>query len=70
MPLHEKKQCPRCSAEFECKAGSILLCQCSKIELTVEQLEFSNTQYNDCLCLSCLKDLRDEYDDLSHRENI
>ena len=70
MPKHEKKQCPRCSAEFECKTGSILLCQCSKIEMTAEQLEYSNTQYDDCLCLSCLKDLRTEFNVLSHSKKI
>ena len=70
MPKHEKKQCPRCSAEFECKTGSILLCQCSKIEMTAEQLEYSNSQYDDCLCLSCLNELRTEFNLLSHNKNI
>lgn len=70
MPKHEKKQCPRCSSEFECKTGSILLCQCSKIEMSVEQLEYTSTKYSDCLCLSCLKELRSEYNVLSHTENI
>lgn len=70
MPKHEKKQCPRCATEFECKTGSILLCQCSKIEMTAEQLEYSNSQYDDCLCLSCLKELRTEFNLLSHNNNI
>ena len=70
MPKHEKKHCPRCESEFECKTGSILLCQCSQIEMTAEQLEYSSTQYNDCLCLSCLKDLRTEYNTLSHSQKI
>ena len=70
MPQHEKKQCPRCNNGFECKTGSILLCQCSKIELTAEQLEYCNTQYDDCLCLSCLKELRTEYNTLAHSEKI
>ena len=70
MPKHEKKQCPRCSKEFECKTGSILLCQCSKVEMSAEQLEYSNTQYSDCLCLSCLKELRTEYNSLSHQRMI
>jgi len=70
MPKHEKKQCPRCSTEFECKTGSILLCQCSKIEMTAEQLEYSNSQYDDCLCLSCLKELRTEFNLLSYYKNI
>ncbi len=70
MPKHEKKQCPRCSTEFECKTGSILLCQCSKIELTAEQLEYSNSQYDDCLCLFCLNELRTEFNLLSYYKNI
>ena len=70
MPKHEKKQCPRCAAEFECKSGSILLCQCSKIEMGAEQLEYSNTKYSDCLCLSCLQTLKREYNNLSHYESI
>ena len=70
MPKHEIKQCPRCESEFECKTGAILLCQCSKIEMTVEQLEYSSTQYNDCLCLSCLNDLRTEYNALNHSQKI
>jgi len=70
MPKHEKKQCPRCSAEFECKTGSVLLCQCSKIEMSAEQLEYTNTKYSDCLCLSCLTDLRTEYNNLSHNKKI
>ena len=70
MPKHEKKQCPRCESEFECKTGSILLCQCSKIEMSVEQLEYTSTKYNDCLCLSCLKDLQAEYNAMSQTQKI
>lgn len=70
MPKHEKKLCPRCSQEFECKTGSILLCQCSKIEMSAEQLEYTSRQYNECLCLSCLNELRTEYNGLSHSKKI
>lgn len=70
MPQHEIKQCPRCAAEFECKSGSVLLCQCSEVELTEEQLEYCKTQYNHCLCLACLKELRSEYNQLMHQEKI
>lgn len=70
MQEHEKKQCPRCSAEFVCKTGSVLLCQCSQVELTEKQLEYCKTQYHDCLCLHCLKELRSEYNQLMHHEKI
>ena len=62
MPSHEQKQCPRCQRLFECKAGSILLCQCQTVYLTPEHLELVNLQYNDCLCSKCLKEVRVEYD--------
>jgi len=68
MPKHEKKQCPRCKGGFECKSGSILLCQCSKIEMSEEQLEYMNSRYDECLCLACLKALCIEYNALSHHE--
>lgn len=70
MPKHEKKQCPRCESEFECKTGSILLCQCSRIEMSVEQIEYTSTKYNDCLCLSCLKVLQAEYNAMSQAQKI
>lgn len=70
MPQHENKHCPRCSAEFECKTGTILLCQCSKIDLSTEQLEYVNSNYAECLCLSCLNELRTEFNTLSHHKNI
>jgi hypothetical protein len=59
---HETKHCPRCNAEFECKSGSILLCQCQTIFLSPEQTEAIGEQYDDCLCVNCLQALRDEYD--------
>ena len=70
MPQHENKLCPRCLTLFECKTGSILLCQCSSVEMTAEQLEYSSTQYDDCLCRACLEELRTEYNTLSHSDNM
>lgn len=70
MPEHEKKQCPRCLSEFECKTGTILQCQCTKIEMTAEQLEYSSAQYDDCLCLDCLKEIRSEYNLLAHTKKL
>ena len=70
MPQHETKKCTRCSSCFECKTGSILLCQCSQIEMSAEQLEYANTQYQDCLCLSCLEEVRSEYNQLSYDKNM
>lgn len=67
---YETKACPRCAREFECKSGSILLCHCQTILITPEQLEYISNQYDDCLCHSCLLDLRTEYNKLTHAEII
>jgi len=70
MPQHEQKQCPRCDRLFECKAGSILLCQCQTVYLTPEHLEYVNLHYNECLCSSCLKVVRSEYDTQQYTDKI
>lgn len=65
---HETKRCPRCDAEFECKSGSILLCQCQTIYLSAEQTDFISEQFDDCLCVSCLQALRSEYNTRQHEQ--
>jgi len=62
MRKHEQKRCPRCQALFECKSGSILLCQCQTVYLEPEHLEYVSEQYSDCLCAMCLKAVRTEYE--------
>ena len=61
MQKHEQKQCPRCKENFECKTGSIELCQCQSVKLTEQHLEYIQSRYDDCLCASCLIELRREY---------
>jgi len=65
MLKHEITQCLRCEADFECKSGTINLCQCSKIELSSAQLEYIHLRYDGCLCLECLKILQNEFNTLS-----
>ncbi len=59
MCHHEQKYCPRCNKSFECKVGSIHLCQCSEIELTVEEKYFIQLKFDDCLCINCLYQLKE-----------
>ncbi|MGD8484877.1 MAG: cysteine-rich CWC family protein [Thioalkalispiraceae bacterium] len=66
IPKHETKLCPRCSSSFECKSGSILLCQCQTVVLSAEQLEYINLQYEDCLCAKCLLAVRAEFNEQQH----
>ena len=67
QPKHETKNCPRCDSEFECKSGSILLCQCQTVVLSSVQMEFISAEHDDCLCLSCLQILRSEFNNRKHK---
>jgi hypothetical protein len=70
MAKHEEKYCPRCKTRFECKVGSIMLCQCSTVELTAAQREYINVNYTDCLCASCMLELRAIYNVKQHNQNL
>ena len=59
MPLHEIKNCPACGNAFECKAGSIAQCDCTKILLTQNEKNFIEKKYTDCLCLKCLQKIKE-----------
>jgi len=63
---HETKNCPRCEATFECKSGSIMLCQCQTVVLNAEQIEYMQMQYDDCLCARCLLEVRTEFNAMQH----
>ena len=67
MPAHENKQCQRCNKTFECKSGSILLCQCQAVVLSPEALNYIGKLFQDCLCAKCLRELRDEFERLPVR---
>lgn len=61
MSKHEDKHCPRCNSTFECKAGTIMQCQCSAIQLSVEESLYVESKFEDCLCVNCLRALQQEY---------
>lgn len=61
MIKHEIKYCPRCETAFECKVGSILLCQCTAVRLEDDERDYINSQYDECLCADCMKILKSEY---------
>ncbi|RYD90064.1 MAG: hypothetical protein EOP54_24565 [Sphingobacteriales bacterium] len=70
MCKHEMKYCPRCQAPFECKVGSINLCQCSGIRLTPEETEFMNANYTDCLCAACIKQVKADYHNAQYQNKL
>ncbi|MGC4100341.1 cysteine-rich CWC family protein [Ferruginibacter sp.] len=61
MYKHEEKKCPRCNNSFECKVGDIGNCHCSTVKLTVQEMNFVQERYNDCLCNNCLLELKNKY---------
>jgi len=61
MPFHEQKNCPRCEKGFECKAGDVTNCQCTRINLTIEERAFIEDRYSDCLCINCLFEMKNRY---------
>lgn len=61
MPQHEQKICPRCQSAFTCKTGDIGNCQCNSISLSEEETAFIEDRYNDCLCITCLHQLKNKY---------
>ncbi|MDC6361729.1 MULTISPECIES: cysteine-rich CWC family protein [Flavobacteriaceae] len=70
MAYHEEKNCPRCNTRFECKVGSISLCQCATVKLDKEEYEYINLKYDDCLCARCMKTLKMEHRNLKHQQSL
>jgi len=61
MEKHETKYCPECQTRFECKVGSILLCQCTSVALTEPERNYLHEKYDDCLCANCMQELKTEF---------
>ncbi|WP_183551448.1 cysteine-rich CWC family protein [Mucilaginibacter sp. AK015] len=60
-PKHEILHCDRCRAPFECKANSFTRCQCSTVQLTINEVQYVSELYDGCLCANCLLELQKEY---------
>jgi len=58
---HENKCCGRCDQHFECKVGDIANCQCSIIELSLEEIAFIEELYDDCLGMNCIYEMKRRY---------
>jgi hypothetical protein len=70
MANHENKHCPRCNAPFECKVGSILLCQCQVISFTDQERDYIRLTYPDCLCRKCLTVMKHEISSSTVQEKM
>jgi hypothetical protein len=70
MDKHEEKLCASCGANFECKVGSILLCQCMNVPLNENERDYINKKYDDCLCAKCMLALKKEYHHQLFKEKL
>lgn len=51
------KKCPKCGNSFVCNNQNISICACMEVPLDHVTRQKIAEQYNDCLCISCLKEL-------------
>ncbi len=58
---HEILSCERCHAPFECKANAVTKCQCTKVQLNLNETQYVSELYDGCLCAGCLLSLQQEY---------
>ncbi|HEX2629873.1 MAG TPA: cysteine-rich CWC family protein [Chitinophagaceae bacterium] len=69
MSNHEIKTCPRCGKSFECKPGNITQCQCAGVVLTDAERSFVAERFNDCLCIDCLRQLKNQVEFFKEKFN-
>jgi hypothetical protein len=58
MQKHAVKNCSKCQAAFECKAGSITQCQCFGISFSEAERRVLENACADCLCCHCLTEIK------------
>jgi len=58
---HEIISCDRCGTGIECKANSYTKCQCSVVQLTLNEVQYISENYEGCMCANCLLALQQEY---------
>jgi hypothetical protein len=59
-PLSRQTECPRCKAPFECKVNDVQNCHCITVILDDKEREYISQSYDDCLCGSCMAELKAE----------
>ncbi|MDP9078285.1 MAG: cysteine-rich CWC family protein [Bacteroidota bacterium] len=58
---HEIIPCDRCGDRIECKANSYTKCQCSIVQLNLNEVQYIAENYEGCMCAKCLLELQEEY---------
>ena len=65
MTKHEIISCERCGARIECKANSYTKCQCSVVQLNLNEVQYISENYDGCMRAACLLALQQEYRDMT-----
>jgi len=66
---HEIISCERCGNSIECKANAYTKCQCSKVQLNLNEVQYISENYEGCMCAGCLLEMQSEYNamiDVNH----
>jgi hypothetical protein len=58
MNAGEEKNCPRCKVQFTCNVGGIKNCQCNTVKLSEKESELLQLNFEDCLCIKCLLEIK------------
>ncbi|WP_240768718.1 cysteine-rich CWC family protein [Olivibacter sp. XZL3] len=58
---HEIVACERCGTSIECRANAYSKCQCSAVQLSVNEVQYISELYDNCLCAACLLELQGVY---------
>jgi len=53
--------CERCGSSMECKANANAKCQCSTVQLNLNEMQYISENYEGCMCAACLRALKQEY---------
>ncbi|WP_299585094.1 cysteine-rich CWC family protein [Mucilaginibacter sp.] len=61
MIKHEIIPCERCGCSIECKANAYTKCQCSVVQLNLNEVQYIAENYEGCMCAACLLELQEEY---------
>ena len=56
-----EKTCPNCKQKFDCKADDIENCLCNSIQLNNDAVGLIKNQFEDCLCVECLKEIENKF---------
>jgi hypothetical protein len=62
-----KKKCPKCSVVFECNSQFIEDCQCYVVNLSKQELNNIEAQYDDCLCAACMNEIKNTKNDINRK---